>query len=335
MQSFWCGFQSFLVLLPLVLPTAVSAHEQFTVARNEIGGVTIKMNGQPFATYVIDQGNKPFLWPVLGPDGKQMTRSFPMQDVPGETQDHYHHRGVNFGHQGMGGTDTWTEDGTWGDNPKRADQKARVGQISHDRYLTLTGGGTATVDTVGTALTRDGKPLLEVAQRFDFSCEAENRVIDIAVDLVASHGAIELDDMKDAGLSIRVPESIRVESKLGGEIVNSEGRRNADAWAKRANWVDYHGPIDGQTYGIAFMSHPSTFRHPSPWHVRTYGLFTANPFGLKSLGLQQESAAISLKANDRLSLRYRLLFHRGDEQQADIPGAFKAYAAVKPASPGQ
>jgi hypothetical protein len=68
--------------------------------------------------------------------------------------------------------------------------------------------------------------------------------------------------------------------------------------------------------------------------VRTYGLFTANPFGLKSLGLQEESAAISLKAKDRLSLRYRLLFHCGDDQQADIPGAFAAYADATPASPG-
>ena len=159
-------------------------------------------------------------------------------------------------------------------------------------------------------------------------------MIDIAVDLVASHGAIELDDMKDAGLSIRVPESIRVDSKMGGEIINSEGDRNTDAWAKRAAWVDYHGPIDGQTYGIAFMSHPSTFRHPTPWHVRTYGLFTANPFGLKSLGLQHDSAAISLKANERVSLRYRLLFHRGDEQQADIPKAHTNYAAEQPAAPG-
>ena len=324
----------FLVLIALSAPVSVEAAEDFVVAKNESGGVTVTLAGQPFATYVIDQGNKPFLWPVFGPDGKPMTRSFPMQDVPGETQDHYHHRGVNFGHQGMGGTDTWTEDGTWGDNPKRATQKARVGRIRHDRYLTLTGGDAAVVDTVGTALTRDGKPLLEVAQRFDFSCEGEHRLIDIAIDLVATHGAIELADMKDAGLSIRVPESIRVDSKLGGEIVNSEGDRNAGAWAKRANWVDYHGPIDGKTYGVAFLSHPSTFRHPSPWHVRTYGLFTANPFGLKSLGLQKESAAISLKPGDRIALRYRLLFHRGDEQQADIASVYKVYADSTPAAPG-
>ena len=324
----------FLVLIALSALVSVEAAEDFVVAKNVSGGVTVTLAGQPFATYVIDQGNKPFLWPVFGPDGKPMTRSFPMQDVPGETQDHYHHRGVNFGHQGMGGTDTWTEDGTWGDGPKRATQKARVGRIRHDRYLTLTGGDAAVVDTVGTALTRNGKPLLEVAQRFDFSCEGEHRLIDIAVDLVATHGAIELADMKDAGLSIRVPESIRVDSKLGGEIVNSEGDRNAGAWAKRANWVDYHGPIDGKPYGIAFLSHPSTFRHPTAWHVRTYGLFTANPFGLKSLGLQEESAAISLEPGDRIALRYRLLFHRGDEQQADIASVYKGYADSTPAAPG-
>ena len=324
----------FLVLIALNAPVSAEAAEDFVVAKNESGGVTVTLAGQPFATYVIDQGNKPFLWPVFGPDGKPMTRSFPMQDVPGETQDHYHHRGVNFGHQGMGGTDTWTEDGTWGDNPKRATQKARVGRIRHDRYLTLAGGDAAVVDTVGTALTRDGKPLLEVAQRFDFSCEGENRLIDIAVDLVAAHGTIELADMKDAGLSIRVPESIRVDSKLGGEIINSEGDRNVDAWAKRAVWVDYHGPIDSKIYGIAFLSHPSTFRHPTAWHVRTYGLFTANPFGLKSLGLQEESAAISLKTNDRIALRYRLLFHRGDEQEADIASVYKFYADSSPAAPG-
>ena len=324
----------FLVLIALTAPVSVEAAEDFVVAKNEGGGVTVTLAGQPFATYVIDQGNKPFLWPVFGPDGKPMTRSFPMQDVPGETQDHYHPRGVNFGHQGMGGTDTWTEDGTWGDSPKRANQKARVGRIRHDRYLTLTGGDAAVVDTVGTALTRDGKPLLEVTQRFDFSCEGEHRLIDIAVDLVATHGAIELADMKDAGLSIRVPESIRVDSKLGGEIVNSEGDRNAGAWAKRANWVDYHGPIDGKPYGIAFLSHPSTFRHPTAWHVRTYGLFTANPFGLKSLGLQEESAAISLEPGDRIALRYRLLFHQGDEQQADIASVYEGYADSTPAAPG-
>jgi len=82
------------------------------------------------------------------------------------------------------------------------------------------------------------------------------------------------------------------------------------------------------------MSHPGTFRHPTPWHVRTYGLFTANPFGLKSLGIQKESGAIALDAGERITLRYRFLFHRGNEQQADIASAFAGYAESAPAAPG-
>ncbi len=309
------------------------AAERFTVHENESGGVTVSLEGQPFMTYVIDQGNKPFLWPVIGPDGKEMTRAYPMKKVPGEATDHLHHRGVCFGHQRINETDSWHERESWGAKAK-ANQLAFIGSIRHDRYRILAGGATAVIDSLATMLSPTNEPVLAIEQRLTCAVQGEHRLIDIALDLVAAHGPATIEDFKDAGLSIRVPESIRVDAKQGGEIVNSLGDRNAAAWAKRAVWVDYHGPIDGQTYGIAFMSHPSTFRHPSPWHVRTYGLFTANPFGLKSLGLQEESAAITLDSGERVALRYRLLFHRGNEQEADIEGAFAVYADERLAEPG-
>ena len=316
----------------LLIGPAAAEHE-FAVQENDCGGVTVTLDGELFTTYVVDQGNKPFLWPIIGPDGKEMTRGYPMKKVPGEAIDHIHHRGLTFGHQKISGTDTWHELESWG--PKAADKRLPfIGRIRHDRYRTLAGGPTAVIDSVATMLSPAGQPVLTVEQRLTCAATEDHRQIDVAIDLVATHGEATIEDFKDAGLSIRVPESIRVDSKMGGEIVNSEGDQNAAAWAKRAAWVDYHGPIDGKPYGITFLSHPSTFRHPSPWHVRTYGLFTANPFGLKSLGLQEESAAISLKPNERIALRYRLLFHRGDEQEADIAAAFAAYTAEQPAVPG-
>ena len=66
-------------------------------------------------------------------------------------------------------------------------------------------------------------------------------------------------------------------SKAGGSSI-ADGQTNAAAWGKRAEWVDYHGPVDGETVGIAIFNHPSSFRYPTGWHVRTYGLFAANPF---------------------------------------------------------
>lgn len=308
------------------------ASEKFAVAEDERGGIVVTLDGKAFTSYVTDQGNKPFLWPVIGPDGVAMTRSYPMKNVPGEATDHLHHRGINFGHQRIAGVDSWHERDTWGSDSKNPNL-AFIGSIRHDSYRTLAGGETAIIDSVSTMLSPSGKPVLAVEQRLTCAVAGDHRQIDIAIDLVAAHGPAIIEDFKDAGLSIRVPESIRVDAKQGGVIVNSHGDRDAEAWAKRAAWVDYHGPVSGEIYGIAFLSHPSTFRHPTPWHVRTYGLFTANPFGLKSLGLQKESAAISLKPDERVSLRYRLLFHRGDEQQADIAAAFTAYAAEQPAAP--
>jgi len=333
MQMFRLGFLALLLLMPIGLASAAAADGMFTVVEHENGGATVSLDGQLFTAYIVDQGNKPFLWPVIGPDDKEMTRGFPMKEVPGEAIDHIHHRGVTFGHQRIAATDTWHERESWG--PKAKDERlASIGSIRHDHYRKLTGGKTAVIDSIATMLSPTKQPVLTVEQRLTCAVEGEHRLIDVALDLVAAHGPATIEDFKDAGLSIRVPESIRVDAKQGGEIVNSEGDRNANAWAKRAAWVDYHGPIDGQTYGIAFMSHPGTFCHPTPWHVRTYGLFTANPFGLKSLGIQKESGAIALDAGERITLRYRFLFHRGNEQQADIASAFAGYAESAPAAPG-
>jgi len=39
--------------------------------------------------------------------------------------------------------------------------------------------------------------------------------------------------------------------------------------------------IDGKALGICFMNHPASYRFPTDWHVRNYGLFAANAFMLQ------------------------------------------------------
>src|SRR5262245_22316360 len=91
-----------LVFLTRSMPAADAG---FTIYKNANGGLSSKVNAQLFAEYVVDQANKPYLGPVFGPTGKQMTRNYPMKDVESEKlakqQDHPHHRGVCFGNQGM------------------------------------------------------------------------------------------------------------------------------------------------------------------------------------------------------------------------------------------
>ena len=53
---------------------------------------------------------------------------------------------------------------------------------------------------------------------------------------------------------------------------------------------------------------------------RTYGLFTANPFGLRSLG-QGKDSSFTLKKGESITLRHRVIFHLGDEKAAKIAEA--------------
>ena len=117
-----------------------------------------------------------------------------------------------------------------------------------------------------------------------------------------------------------------VDSKQGGRLINSLGDADKDAWSKAATWCDYHGPVDGEQLGIAFLNHPSSFRHPTRWHARTYGLFTANPFAQHEYDKALPDGTTTLKPGERLKLRHRFIFHTGDEKSAKIAGAFADYA---------
>ncbi len=52
------------------------------------GRLDIRMDGQPFTTYhYAGEGNRPFLYPLLGPHGAGITRNYPMRpDEPGESK---------------------------------------------------------------------------------------------------------------------------------------------------------------------------------------------------------------------------------------------------------
>ena len=317
-----------MVMLMLAGVAAAEPAPPFAVEKTATGGATVLLDGKPVAEYIVDRANKPFLWGIIGPTGKQMTRAFPQADVAGETSDHVHQRGLTFGHQGVAGFDTWTEPASHRGNSSFAEQLKKLGAIRHMGYRTLAGGTTAVIHAQSEICDASNRPLLAEERRMTFSVAPSQRIIDIDIDLVAAHGPVDLADMKDAGVYVRVPDSMAVDRKQGGTIINSAGQRDADAWSKRATWVDYHGPVDGEHLGIAILNHPSSFRHPTPWHVRTYGLFCANPFGMQQMDPTAKSGAVSLGAGERISLRHRFIFHVGDEQEAGIAAAYDAYAAT-------
>lgn len=292
--------------------------------------VSVLAGGKPFAQYVTNDPatNKCYLWPVSGPSGIAMTRDFPMKEVEGEVKDHYHHRGLWFGHEDIDGYDSWTEKGTYEKDKKPSEENnarmAKLGKQVHRRFKEVTSTpDQATIVSELDYLTADGKKSVSETLTMVFRVEGNLRLIDFNQEFIATEGDVTFGDKKDAGVCIRVPTSMAVDSKRGGTIVNSEGVTDAAAWGQRAKWCDYSGPVANSIQGVAILNHPSSFRHPTSWHVRTYGLFTANPFG--TLDPKSPNGPHTLRSGETMKLKHRFVFHDGDAKSAKIEEAYKKY----------
>ncbi|HEY6564821.1 MAG TPA: DUF6807 family protein, partial [Pirellulaceae bacterium] len=88
----------------------IAAHAQSVIELDRMpDAVGVRVNGALFTRYVILPDGTPVVWPIHGPSGQPLTRSFPLRDdVPGETRDHPHHRSLWFAHGDVNGLDFWT-----------------------------------------------------------------------------------------------------------------------------------------------------------------------------------------------------------------------------------
>lgn len=310
MRSTW----SVILCMTALLVAAAARAEQVDVKKID-GGVEVTLDGKPFTTYLFQSGVKPILWPVIGPTGKEMTRAWPMREGnPDEKTDHVHQRSFWFTHGEVNGVDFWAETA-----------KEKQGRQVHKELVKAEGGKTGLVVTRNDWVGPDGTVLLTDERTLRFSGDAETRTIDFDVVLTAAAGEVEFGDTKEGSFGLRIAETMRTDRKLGGKIITSEGLEDDKAWGKPAAWVVYHGPVQGETLGIAILNHPSSFRYPSHWHVRTYGLFAANPWGLGDFTGNKQDGTHVLKKGESLSLRYRVLFHKGDEKQGKVAEAFAEY----------
>jgi hypothetical protein len=312
---------------PLLMAPPLLA--EVTVERSERGAI-VTIDGEQFTEYLVKAGQSPAMWPINGPTGRRMTRSYPVRDDrPGESRDHPHHQSLWFTHDQVNGVDFWKANV----NPEAAALDPSIdsgAQIVHREFREVPNSG----DT-GQIVTRndwmDGeRRILEDERVVVFGVRGNgDRWIDFTITLKATDADVTFGDTKEGTFAIRVPDSFRTEAKLGGKIVNSEGQVDDAAWGQPARWVDYTGPISRETVGIAILSHPSSFRPVPRWHVRGYGLFAANPFGERDFpqvnGPRQ--GATTIKRGDELTLRYRVLLHRGATEDADLEAAFDEFAA--------
>lgn len=310
-----------LSLVTLLLGAGAPAYAEVTAEKSE-GGYVIKCDGEPFAEYLTKSQAKPIVWPIIGPGGQKMTRDFPMLKTRGEKWDHGHHRSLWFTHGEVNGVDFWAEG------------RGR-GTIEHREFTEVTSGDVVVIATVNDWVDADGKKHLEDFRRLTFHCDGNVRIIDFDITLHAAYGPVHFGDTKEGTMGLRIPTVMDLNSRKGGRIVNSAGQEDGATWGQAAAWCDYHGPVDDQVVGVAIFNHPSSFRYPTHWHVRDYGLFAANPFGLHDFQRTEEKIGeLNLEEGESVSLLYRFYFHLGDEQEGGVAAAFEAYAQEDRVAPG-
>lgn len=297
-------------------PTASTSSVEITDLKD--GRLEVKIAGKLFTRYHYGPTwPRPFLYPFMGPKDIPVTRHFPMRDdVPGEKHDHPHHRSVYVAYGEVNGTDNWSEE-------------PGHGYIRHVEFEEITSGPVfGRIRARNRWESNQGVAQMEDVREFTIWNLESERLVDVTIDFIASHGDVLLGDTKEGGIiSVRVATSM--DGDRGGMIVNSYGARTeAENWGRPAQWVDYYGPVGGTVMGITIMDHPSSFRYPTRWHVRDYGLFAANPFALKYYEPERGWVGDhTIKMGEQLHFQYRIYVHEGDTQQGECTEKYFGFIA--------
>lgn len=279
--------------------------------------VEFRIGGKLFTAYhYASDLPRPFLFPVIGPGGVNITRRFPMErDVPGETNDHKHHRSLWVAFGDLNGADGWSEE------PGHA-------VTVHKAFLDKSSGPVfGRIKTLNYWLDSSGKKIMEEEREIIvYSVPDTARLIDLRVVFRATEGNVRFGDTKEGGIvSVRVATTM--DGNKDGLITNSYGGvTEAETWGKRAHWCDYSGPVEGRIVGITIFDNPANFRYPTYWHVRDYGLMTANPFALSAYKKDPNlDGSYVLKAGEVFPFAYRIYIHEGNVVAGNVAEKYHGY----------
>lgn len=290
--------------------------------------IEFRSGGELITAYHIGKNDpKPYFYPVIGPTGENVTRHFPMKTgVPGEPDDHVHHRSIWFGLGKVNDTDFWHE-------------KEGSGRTVHTGMKGLQlSGNSMTFHTTTDWLKADGTKVCEDKRSHKWTRGADGSLIyDFAIQLIASQGDLLIGDDKEGAFALRVLPTMAMKGDVAkGGMSNSAGQEGTDVWGKRADWVRFFGPDSkGNPLSITMMDHPSNLRHPSWWHARDYGLFAVNPFGQSKFekDAPKDAGDYAIKSGESVTLTYRVMIDAGKPETAALGDSYKAFATEEPGKP--
>jgi len=324
------AFPLFLLIIAVVLATSSAyAADASVQLQREANQINVIIGGKPFTTYYFNPAvAKPYFMPLRSAQGTIITRGFPIGNTVPPEHEHDrnlepHQRPMYFGHGNVDGIDFWGE-ALW---PKWSDGTVFGRTVLDKIEQVQAGADSGAIRALFRLVGPKGRVIADESQAFVFRGDQDTRMIDCEIIITANHGAdVTMGDTKEGSFAIRVVKELY---SPPGHMVNSEGGvGEKQIWGKRASWVDYYGKVADEELGVAIFDSPKSFRHPTYWHARGYGLFAVNPFGIREFtGDNNKDGSWTIPLGKCLTLRYRVFIHHGDYKQAHVAEAYQRYAA--------
>jgi hypothetical protein len=307
--------------------------------------VDITIDGAPFTSYVWPNTlKKPTLYPLIAPDGTEVTRGYPLAPREGERTDHPHHAGMWFNYGNVNNFDFWNNS-----DAIKPEARGKMGTIHQQKIVSATSGKTSgqlVVESVWTA--GDNHDVLSQTTRYVFSSRKNIRSIDEIVTLKALEHVVFNDD-KEGMLGIRVAHFLESANEKGGTFTDasgrptqvqasnvpgatgvyltSEGKQGDAVWSTRGRWCILTGTTGGKTLTIAIIDNPKNPNYPTYWHARGYGLFAANPLGQHIFDPKASPLNFTLEKGQTVTFRHRVLLLTGAPTPAEMNKEADAFAA--------
>ena len=290
----------FFVLAFILVAENISS--QPTVTAEQVGDkIEFRINGDLITSYIFSEYEKyPFFFPVNGPSKATVT-SMRNANYP-------HHSSLFFGCDRVNGGNWWQEG-------------LERGQIKSVRVdIIQTGAEKASIENECIWSRPGADSPIRDKRKITVSAASENMVyidFDITMEMLEDVSILKTNHSL---FSARLDPDLAVIN--GGTMVNAEGKTGEKGTFGQASaWMDCYGNRQGKTEGMAILQHPANEWFPSPWFTRDYGFFSPTP-----MYWPENDKNTELKKGEKLTLRYRVIVHSGNEKEADITGEFEKYA---------
>ena len=281
------------MILLVLLPATLFADANLQIDVQKSGGIAIKRPDveQPLLVFNAPADGRPYLHPLLAPDGKGLLTEY----SPGH---HKHQTGIYVGYLKVNGRDYFHNRG--------ADYFRRTA-FKHEHNSQGVSWTTAYE-----LLDAQKSAQLVETQAWHFRDFQKSYLIDMTWTAKANVD-VTFDRYDYGGLFIRMPWK----NQPGAKAINSGGHVNGKSEGQKARWVDIGMTVDGRKDAghIAVLSATAL-----PWRVD--GQLGVGP-------APSRAGAWKLAKGESATYRYRFVVYTGDFQEKEVEAEWKAFSTIK------